>query len=112
MQFCPECDNLLVFTETDGKLYKICRACNYRVESDDVIISYTTYKDSTTEYGTSKWAYLSPAVARTIHQECANPECPSRADRSLQEAIILKKGTTMQLMYMCAVCHTTWAFTV
>lgn len=109
MKFCPECDRMLFFQEQESKLYEECHHCNYRQESTETVISRTVHReDAYDDPSTRQYMRFCKAVPRTTHRKCPNKECPSREDKSIQEAVLVRKENTMQQLYICVVCNTEW----
>ncbi len=107
MKFCPECSSMLYYIEETAVLYEKCKNCGYSSECNDRIIESNIYKKSTIHDAESK-SYLryDSTLPRTIHKECPNPDCPSRKNKVLQQAVFYPDPMTMKLIYICTTCNT------
>ena len=110
MKFCPECNNLLYIVEEDA-LYHNCRNCGYKSEFKESVILTRSYKKG--EYkssGVDQYLVHDPSYAHTTYQPCPNDTCPSKEDKSLQDAIILSEGSHLEATYICTVCLYKWMY--
>lgn len=111
MKFCPECDSILYYEETDNILMEKCKQCGYNMVCTDRIIETTIYKSSQLQSNDMRnYARYDPTLPRTIHKECPNINCPSRKNKLIQEAVFYSDPNTMKLIYTCTVCNTQWQY--
>lgn len=111
MKFCPECNSLLYYIEIDGVLNEKCKVCGFNQPSKDRLIERTIYKTNNLETAENISHFISDnTLPRTIHQQCPNPNCPSRKDKKLQEAVMYSDPETMKIIYICVVCNTQWSY--
>jgi len=110
MKFCPECERMLFFQEDGGLLFEECHHCDYREQSTETVVSRTVHReDAYDDPSTRQYMRFSKGVPRTTHRKCPNKKCPSRSDKSLQEAVLVQKSNSMIQLHICTVCNTEWS---
>lgn len=111
MKFCPECESMLYYVEEENNLTEQCKNCGYKGVCNDRIIESSIYKVSNLQtLNTKNYSTHDPRLSRTIHKQCPNPNCPSRKDKLLQEAVFYPDSLTMKLVYICVACDTQWQY--
>lgn len=112
MKFCPECNNLLYYLESNDTIYLECNNCGHKEENDKNVLLTKLYKSDAEFSMSSNINYkYDPTLPRTIHRPCPNKDCKSKKDKSLQEAVYLTDKVTLQQLFICCECNTEWKYT-
>lgn len=114
MNFCPVCKNILYPTENkDGEENSLnvkCIKCGYHKPVTNSVIETFYYREQRHLVDNLSKNYIyDPTHARTIHKECKNENCPSKKDKSLQEAVIIPNKNNLRITYLCKPCGTEWS---
>ena len=71
MKFCPECNNLLYYLESNDTIYLECNNCGHKEENDKNVLLTKLYKSDTEFSMSSNINYkYDPTLPRTIHRPC------------------------------------------
>ena len=109
MKFCKNCNNGLFPIEIEGQLFMVCKICEYKEQSDHIIIKKNVYKRTTIHsHGNNKYITFDSGYPRTKKVSCPNTDCPSVKDKSLQEAIYFNDPKNLKITYVCVTCNTEW----
>lgn len=79
LDFCPNCSNLLTFTNTpERKLIQKCHSCNYPVNDiSKVCVYYNKFVQNSYDTKLDPDQRYDNTLPYTDEIECLNPECPS-----------------------------------
>lgn len=111
MKFCKECNNKLYPTEDDEKLINVCMDCGNKEEYTDNIVERRVYKISQiNNLERNKYLIYDNTLPHTIHKICPNQNCPTKKDKSLQEAVFITDKVTLKVTFICTVCNTEWKY--
>ena len=110
MNFCPNCQSGLYPTEIEQELLLVCRICDYKEANKSLVIRRKVYHGSNAQHyqGDNKYLIYDPTYPRTKQMPCPNPDCPSVADKTLQEAIYYNDPNNLKVIYICCSCRTQW----
>ena len=113
IKFCKVCESMLHPLEDDDKLYLKCNDCGYKEENKDLVIFSKSYSDTgqQTENISNRYIVYDNTIPRTSKKLCPNDLCPSRTDKSKQEAVFYPTKVTMEIIYVCTACNTEWKYT-
>jgi len=110
MEFCPECNNLLRYTQGENCPLLVCKDCGFQKNSDKVVISTTSYKkNKVAEVNHINYIY-DPTLPRTIFYDCPNSKCETKKNPSKKEAITFNKEGKLKRVYICKVCLSEWHY--
>lgn len=111
MKFCPDCNNLLYYLESEDSIYLVCHNCGHKEDNENNVLLTKLYKNNVQFSTTSNQYYkFDPTLPHTKHRICQNKDCPSNKDESLREAVYLTDKTTLQLLFICCVCNAEWKY--
>ena len=118
MHFCDKCDNMLyirLLEENSHSLVYYCRKCG----DSDKIIDKDNICVSRTELVTQDRAYINdinqytkydPTLPHVTNMQCANSECKSNKDPSIDPDITYVRydESKMKYIYLCCICDKAW----
>ena len=113
INFCKICESMLYPVEHEKNLFLKCKNCGYQEDNKNLIIFSKVYNDNSmeTENVSNRYIIHDKTIPRTKKKKCPNNLCPSRNDKSKQEAVFYSVEKTMELIYVCRTCSTEWKYT-
>lgn len=109
MNFCKECNNLLLPFEYENNLYLKCNNCGNTEVNNNPIIYKKNYKSHNLKnIPFKKWIIYDNTLARTTKQKCPNKKCKSHSNKKLQESVIYINKINKIRSYICVNCITEW----
>lgn len=116
MEFCDDCDNLLYMKDSQGKLVKYCKFCNFSKELDPRTagafkVTQTMYSEDDLLYKQHQNKYLrfDPTLPRV---QDPNIKCPNEActgPKDTPRVLYVKYHPVhMKYFYCCEYCGYTW----
>ena len=79
MNFCEECDSMLLPEQIDNKLWLKCSECGYKEQNKKTIIETKNYKSKDTVLiDNNKYLIYDNTLPNSMHKECPNKNCLSR----------------------------------
>lgn len=115
VNFCKICESMLYPYESNKKLFMKCKNCGYQEDNKNLVIFSKVYTDNSLTSGNAdinnRFIIYDHTIPRTKKKKCPNKECPTRSDKSKQEAVFYSIEKTMELVYVCRTCCTEWKYT-
>ena len=118
MNFCDVCDNLLSLAKSknDGEIKYICRSCKKEFpcdqESNTCVYkkNYGGNVDIYYEMFVNKYTKYDPSLPHVTNMPCANNECLSNKNASVDPDIIYIRydESKMKYIYLCCICDKAW----
>jgi len=123
MEFCPNCGSMLYPKEmipedesgnANRKLYDYCRKCNYKQVSKRISIAVHVSSKKGRHFLASAPARVKDrmydiTLERTTKKPCINQDCPSKAEETNPEIVLLTNPNELKVTYLCSLCSVTWS---